>query len=498
MGTPTDAMFANVDDPEMLVVPFIFDAAYCLVISANEMLAAGLGVADIKGDALLDKVRACNFEGISGTSVVFNEDGDRLASYFIQNAQTGRRLRSQATEDSMPRQLATRAWVTVAEFRAATDEIIMGASNTFHWASGDKGSTLSADFVACAHGYFIDQRGLCVECQSGSWTLSNTATKCRLLGELCDKGYTYDPSNAACTACAMGKVWGPTGCSDCMAGTITDAVAQTKCNGCGTGTYQKTTGKTACTNCPVGRAAGELSTVQCPLCQAGTFAVTTGQTMCTRCPVGSLTGDKGATACSSCQDHLKDSSTLFQGANSPADCICMVGSYKGDPLLGTNRGVKCTEDMLCDEARQVKPKQDKGYYIDSKKTDQVSVYRCRNQLECPSGDAGACAKGRTGVGCGNCVGNHYKATGGKCLPWEGEDLRPILFTVILLPVRLVGLYIYSKTDVSRLQLTTVTASLITGQLTCTAQSLSVVRELDIQWDEPVNSFLRFIKLFAFD
>ena len=121
---------------------------------------------------------------------------------------------------------------------------------------------------------------------------------------------------------------------------------KTKCNGCGTGIYQKTTGKTACTNCPVGRAEGELSTVQCPLCQAGTFAVTTGQTMCTRCPVGSLTGDKGATACSSCQDRLEDSSTLFQGADSPADCIWMMGSYKGDPLLGTNRCVKCTKGML--------------------------------------------------------------------------------------------------------------------------------------------------------
>ena len=92
----TDAMFANMDDPEMLYVPFIFDVAYCFVISANEMLNAGVEVTNIKGKALLDKVRACNFEDISGTSVVFNEDGDRLASFFIQNAQTGRRLRSQA------------------------------------------------------------------------------------------------------------------------------------------------------------------------------------------------------------------------------------------------------------------------------------------------------------------------------------------------------------------------------------------------------------------
>jgi len=56
----------------MLYVPFIFDAAYCFVISANEMLNAGVEVTSIKGQALLDKVRACNFEGISGTSVVFN------------------------------------------------------------------------------------------------------------------------------------------------------------------------------------------------------------------------------------------------------------------------------------------------------------------------------------------------------------------------------------------------------------------------------------------
>jgi len=154
--------------------------------------------------------------------------------------------------------------------------------------------------------------------------------------------------------------------------------------------------------------------------------------------------------------------------------------------------------MLCDEAGQLKPKQDRGYYIDNKETDQVSVYRCRNPLECPAGEAGACAQGRTGVGCGNCVGNHYKATGGKCLPCEGVDLLPILFTVIFLIGCLVGLYIHSKTDVSRLQLTTVTAGLITGQLTCTVQSLSVFRELDIQWDDPIDSFLRFIKLFTLD
>jgi hypothetical protein len=48
-------MFASMDDPEMLYVPFIFDAAYCFVISANEMLNAGVDVTNIKRKALLTK-----------------------------------------------------------------------------------------------------------------------------------------------------------------------------------------------------------------------------------------------------------------------------------------------------------------------------------------------------------------------------------------------------------------------------------------------------------
>ena len=335
---PTDEMFENINDPDMLYVPFIFDAAYCFVISANEMLNAGVEVTNIKGKALLDKVRASNFEGISGTSVVFNKDGDRLASYFIQklknqNAQTGRRLRSQASEGSMLRRLSTRAWVTVAEFSAATDEIIMGSSNTFHWSSGHKGPTLPADFFACAHGFRKDQRGMCVQCQIGSWTLSNHATKCELLGELCNEGYTYDTSKASCTACPTGKFWGPTGCFRCMAGTITTGEASTKCNGCGTGTYQNMSGKSACVNCPAGHAAGEVGMAQCRLCKAGTFSANSGTETCTLCRSGKYQPETGASECISCP---LSSVTQEVGTIDKEKCMC-----PRDTRLDEDRCVAC-------------------------------------------------------------------------------------------------------------------------------------------------------------
>jgi len=66
------------------------------------------------------------------------------------------------------------------------------------------------------------------------------------------------------------------------------------------------------------------------------------------------------------------------------------------------------------------------------------------------------------VACGNCVGNHYKATAGKCLACEDVDLLPICFTVIALLGCLGGLCKYSKTDVARLQLTSVYAYIYTN------------------------------------
>jgi len=48
----------------------------------------------------------------------------------------------------MPRRLSTQAWVTVAEFIAATDKIIRAAGKSFHWASGGKGSNWEPALVA--------------------------------------------------------------------------------------------------------------------------------------------------------------------------------------------------------------------------------------------------------------------------------------------------------------------------------------------------------------
>ena len=70
-AAPTDALFTDLSKFQ-LEDPFIFDACYAFAIAFSDMLNEGVAAADIKGSALLAKVRASNFQGISGT-VAFND-----------------------------------------------------------------------------------------------------------------------------------------------------------------------------------------------------------------------------------------------------------------------------------------------------------------------------------------------------------------------------------------------------------------------------------------
>merc|ERR1712190_291932 len=98
------------------------------------------------GDALHEAVKNVEFDGITGF-VKFNADGDRLASYFIMNAQS---------TDS-----GDLGAVRAATFDSATDQITMQSGEQLIWMDGKPGMTVPEAMTACKPGFYKEESLLC-------------------------------------------------------------------------------------------------------------------------------------------------------------------------------------------------------------------------------------------------------------------------------------------------------------------------------------------------
>ncbi len=138
----------------------------------------------------------------------------------------------------------------------------------------------------------------------------------------------------------------------------------------------------------------------------------------------------------------------------------------------------CTEGMLCDELGLTEPKQVKGFYV-LEAARKYSVYKCRDRQECPSGVVGTCAKGRTGISCGNCLPNHRVGNSGECEECKGfHNFLFVAFCLVALCF-LFLFYIYTTSDPSRQSNSLITVALTTGQVVFVVQALSVFKDIAI-------------------
>ena len=118
---------------------------------------------------------------------------------------------------------------------------------------------------------------LCLFCESGKYP-----------------DYTRDP--AACVTCGAGKYGNGTTpetaaeCTDCEAGTYSNANGATICTDCVAGKYSNANGSTLCTDCVTGKFSERDAESSCTACGAFTYASREGATTCTTCEPGKYSG----------------------------------------------------------------------------------------------------------------------------------------------------------------------------------------------------------------
>jgi len=265
--------------------------------------------------------------------------------------------------------------------------------------------------VPCGVGFF--SRGgvgvlSCDACASGRYAGVNISSTCGY----CPAGrYGNRTEQSECPLCPSGtyKSIGDTPCDKCPAGSYgpkSGATTAGACLQCGAGKFtQGMTGASAlsqCVDCPAGQAlAVPFGKKACDPCEPGMYSGP-GQSSCTRCPVGKFSGSVGTTECSSCEGILRHSSTLFQGATAPSDCLCKAGTYDGQTLHNKKECVTCTEGLGCDEAGLSFPKQAMGYYV--RNADPGQVFMCNPPGACVGGNwtKSVCRAPRTGFLCMDC------------------------------------------------------------------------------------------------
>ena len=122
----------------------------------------------------------------------------------------------------------------------------------------------------------------------------------------CNVGYTPEGQN--CTACVAGKykpTEGSDGCTDCSAGTYSEATASA-CSDCPAHTYSPG-GSPLSTSCTCNRGYHGPDGGPCAACGMGTYKDTKGSAPCTQCPAGKRSEATGMISEATCANCPADS-----------------------------------------------------------------------------------------------------------------------------------------------------------------------------------------------
>ncbi|CAK0840968.1 unnamed protein product [Prorocentrum cordatum] len=280
------------------------------------------------------------------------------------------------------------------------------------------------------------------------------------------------------------------GCGWCEPGTFSDfwnGTSQRICMSCPAGTFQKSPGQTACESC-----------------SSGKFTSSEGNTACTDCGVGTYAEGSDNTACTSCATH---ESTMIRGATTSWECVCDDGYFRAkghSEMDGVHAECNaCPQGMDCEKGDDdPPPKLLAGFWVSEQDgiDREYSVYRCRDELECPGGDAGTCADGRdpSEIGCASCKENHHVGSNGECQMCQGSAVLPLIGAAIATLCGLVGMAFFARVDVTKVRMNTVSVAICMSQTIMILQTLSLFFTMKVNWIDPIKSMFTGFSVAAFD
>ncbi len=205
--------------------------------------------------------------------------------------------------------------------------------------------------------------------------------------------------------------------------------------------------------------------------------------------------EHGASQCVECPDGM---TTDMVGAEDVTECRCREGWYWMNSTLSC---VECPMGMSCAGGQKL-PEQLPGYWAEASLLNRstFSVFQCRDQLQCPGGDAGSCPAGRIGRACGSCRENFAAELNGECSKCTGRSYWPIFVMLsgvcLILPLVIAaGIFM---TRARRAALSIFMVSIIFGQVVVCMQGLDAIYQLDIRWIDPAKAILQSLAIFSLD
>ena len=254
--------FADGEAALEIYASFAFDACYAFAAAISELLNRNTPLGDIRGEVLLNMVKAVEFEGTTGT-VSFDENGDRKASvYELENYHPD-------------------GWQLSGVFSTAGNQLTI--LDDLYWLGGAMSMTAPARVKTCGTGLYEEEAtGRCIECPKGFQCQQGRR-------DLCPKGqFSNTTGSASCVPCAPGSFsadLGATRCIACVAGLYAENEGMEACKRCPRGTYTPSFNSDRCLECGMGQETeqrGAQSVDECR-CPEGSFMC---QSACRACPEG--------------------------------------------------------------------------------------------------------------------------------------------------------------------------------------------------------------------
>ncbi|CAK9010580.1 unnamed protein product [Durusdinium trenchii] len=315
---------------------------------------------------------------------------------------------------------------------------------------------------------------------------------------LCPPGYAAN-EEGLCMICPAGtaSLGGLAPCRPCDPGTKQPLEGQANCESCPVGEYQAESAAAACIPCEPGSSSrGKTGSRACSPCEPGQEAPESGMERCTACRRGYYSEQEGAAHCLQCQGGK---GTSEQGTTDPSLCICLEGERLLRDSNMSEHCVSCGIGLSC-TAGNGDPEQLAGFWVDVVDAERkvLSVFRCRNVLECPAGPLGGCASGREGRACNNCESWYQPSNDGTCDPCEGVDALPVLWVILGVLLLSFLTWAFAQTSLARQRLGQVTVFLTAGQVIVLMQLMAALKSLEFQWAGPAVPVLQALSLLAFD
>lgn len=172
----------------------------------------------------------------------------------------------------------------------------------------------------------------------------------------------------------------------------------------------------------------------CKACDPGTHTNSSAADRCVRCDTHEYQGMPGQAECLQCPPH---SQSLYQGAISLEDCVCMPGFYRADYL--NESGVvcrACPTGAACD-GQEVMPRALPGHWASC--DNPLLFEECLNELACPGGmTCDTCGANWAGKRCGTCSTNAFWSDKKLCQPCDvSSTVLYLLFFLLVCAVALV-------------------------------------------------------------